>query len=694
MADRCRAAGGAPAVRAVRPLSGRLLAAAALFVGACQPQARRALVLDLTLSDPALIEGTARPWHDAGYTVEYRRFYPHLTTADLARYHTVLLLLGREPEAPSDGLTAGDLAILDAWVPGGGVAVLGYAGEGEGTLDRWVANRWLASQGAGIAIGDGPLEDTTVRSVPPRTQSWAEGRRLGDDPLGSVYDPFPMGRNHALEVRRSSEVLAVAGRRAFVRTPKAATPRGGAPIAAAARVGDGLVVVLSRHALGALGPENRPSTMPLLQLGALAATHDFLTALARWTRRPAEWAHVPPAEHPTPATLAGAPLPVEIQPPLAEPPPGVKAEPLAWPAKRDTTRASGVPGWIRQMGMRALWAPLLLPREEGPAPRSTAALDSLVGFLDQAGLNLLAGDADPETVADSLHHRWEERSAVRRAWSDAASLLQPTSVAWIPAAAFGDFRPPAGWADSSRGIRGEPLSAACALDSAFWDDRVVPAAVTLARLAAGLRQLVPALAFDLGPLPRGQFTGYSMGQEFCDAAWRQAIRRMGRHGPLDSLPVVERYRTLRDAGLLPAYYQALEALVAEHARGIRDRVLKERPGLYFAFRLRQAPGDWFSLGLLRGFSLPDRPLLVFTPEVMTRRLLAAYRARGLDAVHAVELPSALVRVRNLATLKPLVFGQNDGFWLSAGEGTAARGRLDAGRSTSDSVAQALRRLAR
>ena len=374
--------------------------------------------LDAQLSEAgfrALIEGTARPWHDAGYTVEYRRFYPHLTTADLARYHTVLLLLGREPEAPSDGLTAGDLAILDAWVPGGGVAVLGYAGEGEGTLDRWVANRWLASQGAGIAIGDGALEDTTVRSVPPRTQSWAEGRRLGDDPLGSVYDPFPMGRNHALEVRRSSEVLAVASRRAFVRTPKAATPRGGAPIAAAARVGDGLVVVISRHALGALGPENRPSTMPLLQLGALAATHDFLTALARWTRRPAEWAHVPPAEHATAATLAGAPLPVELQPPAGEPPPGVKTEPLARPAKRDTTRATGVPGWIRQMGMRALWAPLLLPREAGPAPRSTAALDSLVGFLDQAGLNLLAGDADPETVADSLHHRWEERSAVRRA---------------------------------------------------------------------------------------------------------------------------------------------------------------------------------------------------------------------------------------------------------------------------------------
>jgi len=150
---------------------------------------------------------------------------------------------------------------------------------------------------------------------------------------------------------------------------------------------------------------------------------------------------------------------------------------------------------------------------------------------------------------------------------------------------------------------------------------------------------------------------------------------------------VARYRTLREAGLLPSYYQALEDLVAERARSLRDRILKERPGLYFAFRLRQAPGDWFSLGLLRGFSLPDRPLLLFTPEVRPRPWLAAYRARGLNAVHAVELPPALVRGRNLGALKAVVFGQSDGFWLAGGE-------VGVSRATADSLAQTLRRLAR
>jgi len=675
---------------------GRLAALVPLVLAACQPQARRALVLDLTLSDPALLSGTAIPWHDAGYTVEYRRFYPHLTATDHARYRTLLLLFGREPEGPSDALTAGDLTLLGQWLSGGGVVVLGYTAAGEGTLDRWVANRWLASQGAGIAIGESLLGDTAQRTASPDAQAWAQARRVGGDPLGSVYDPFPLDRNHVLEVRRSSQVVAVATRRAFVRVARAVTPPGAAPIAAATRVGDGLVVVISRHALAALGPQAWPNTMPILQLDALGATRDFLTALARWTRRPAAWAHVPPADHRSlppspslPAALAGAPLAVEPQPPRSAAPAGVTVEPL--PTIPDTAHAIGVPDWIRRTGMRALWTPLLLRHErgEGDAPRSAAALDSLVSFLDQAGLNLLAGDADAETVADSLHHRWEERAAVRRAWSDAVNLLQPTSVAWIPAFDYSRSRVTVGPTDSSRGARGEALDTWCALDTAYWNSTVVPAHVVLAHLAGGLRQLVPAVAFDLARSARrgNQPTGYSMGQEFCDAAWRDVLARLARHSALDSIPAAARYRTLREAGLLPSYYQALEDLVTERARSLRDRILKERPGLYFAFRLRQAPGDWFSLGLLRGFSLPDRPLLLFTPEVRPRPWLAAYRARGLNAVHAVELPPALVRGRNVGALKAVVFGQSDGFWLAGGE-------VGVSRATADSLAQTLRRLAR
>ena len=475
-----------------------------LLCAACHPHAGEVLLLDLAMSDPALLEGTARPWHDAGFTVEYRRFYPHLTKADLSRYRVLLFLLGRGPEVPSDALTAGDLAMLNEWVRRGGVAVLGYAGDGEGSLDRWTANRWLESRAAAIAIDDRVLQDSAARVVLPRAQPWAVGLQVGSDPLGATYDPFPLDRNHALKVKRAEQVLAVESPDTAARLAKGAAHIPRAPIAAASRIGDGLVVVISRNALGTLGPQSRATTMPLLQSAALRGTDAFLTALARWTRRPAEWAHVPPSDHPVPLTLTGAPVPVELQPAPSEVPAGVPTVQLAQPLSQDATRASDLPSWIRQVGIRALWTPLLVSEQGHEIARSAASLDSLVGSLDATGLNLLAGDASPETVVDSLHHFWTDRAAVRRAWSDVVRQLQLTSVAWIPAFNYADYRPPAAWSDSSRGSRGEVVSMPCALDSLMWDGGIAPAFQALARLANQTRQLVPALAIDLTGARRGR----------------------------------------------------------------------------------------------------------------------------------------------------------------------------------------------
>jgi len=669
-------------VAALRSAGPPVRLTALLLLAACQPQARRLLLLDLALSEPALLNGTVQPWRDEGYAVEYRRFYPHLARADLERYRVLLFLLGREPEAPSDALTAGDLALLTEWVLRGGVVVLGYDADGEGYLDRWTANRWLEFAGTGISIGDRLLEDTTVRTptTTGRPQPWAEARTLGDEPLGSVFDPFPLDRNHVLATRDSSQLLAVTSRHAFVRAPRTPAARPRAGVVAAARIGHGLVVVISRHALGALGPQFRSTTAPVQQLDALDRTREFLGALARWIRRPAEWAHVPPAARGVPLSLAQAPVPVELASPVMTPPGGVDTIALPLVPDPKLARATNTPEWLRQQGMRVLWTPLFATRDGRRAVRSGASLDSLVVLLD-------AGGAGPEST-DSLHVRWEERDAVRRAWADAVKRLQPTSVAWIPLLDYGNARHAA--LDSSRGARGEALPAPCALDSILWAEGLPSAYGALGRLAAEQRTLVIALGLDVGG-PRS----YSMGQEFCDAAWRRGLAVLIRGGAAgggwDSLPYAARYPALRDAGLLPRYYRALEDEVAARATVLRDRVLKQRRDLYFAFRLAQPPADWFTLGLLRGFGLPDRPLLLFTPEVWTRDLLALYRARGFNLVHAVALVPPSLRARNWSGVKRLVFDESDGFWLAPEEpaGPAAGRRL-----AQDSLGRLLRRLVR
>lgn len=661
-----------------------------LLAAACQPRASRLLMLDLTLSEPALLNGTAQPWRDVGYAVEYRRFYPHLARADLERYAVVIFLLGREPEAPSDALTAGDLALLTEWMLRGGVVVLGYDADGEGYLDRWTANRWLEFEGAGIAIGDRLLEDTTARSLTAagRPQPWATSRKLGDEPLGSVFEPFPLDRNHVVATRDSSQLLAVTSRHAFVRASRVPAPRAGAGVVAATRIGDGLVVVISRHALGALGMQLRSTATAMLQLEPIAHTREFLTALARWTRRPAEWAHVPPAAHGVPLVLAQAPppTPVELVPPGAVPPRGVDTVSLPVAADPKLYRPTSAPEWLRQYGMRVLWQPLFATREGRRVPRSAASLDSLVALLDVGAFNLLAGDAAPESM-DSAHVRWYEFDAARRAWAEAVKRLQPTSVAWIPMLDYGNVRHAA--ADSSRGAHGEALPAPCALDSTLWADGLASAYGALGRLAADQRTLVIALGLDLGV---GR--GYSMGQEFCDAAWRRGVAGLSQGAVArawDTLPYPARYAALRDAGLLPRYYRALEDEVAARAAVLRDRVLKQRRDLYFAFRLAQPPADWFTLGLLRGFGLPDRPILLLTPELRGRELLALYRAGGLNLAHAAALAPAALRARDWSSVRRAVFMESDGFWLAPEEAPSVG---PGPRLSADSVGRLLRRLVR
>jgi len=71
--------------------------------------------------------------------------------------------------------------------------------------------------------------------------------------------------------------------------------------------------------------------------------------------------------------------------------------------------------------------------------------------------------------------------------------------------------------------------------------------------------------------------------------------------------------------------------------------------------------------LLRGFALPDRPLLLFTPEPWTRDVLALERARGLNIVHAVALAPPSLRARDWSGVRRLVFDESDGFWLTPEE---------------------------
>ena len=195
---------------------------------------------------------------------------------------------------------------------------------------------------------------------------------------------------------------------------------------------------------------------------------------------------------------------------------------------------------------------------------------------------------------------------------------------------------------------------------------------------------VAGVALDLG-VPQGGYAAVG----FCDATYREGLRGLGGDSAeterLATLPAEggARYGALLERGLLARYEAVLEGLVAERAAALRAEVRRLNPNVRFAFRSAQVPSDWFSLGLLRGFSDADAPVLLWTREPRMRDLLAHYRARGIFALSAVGLQPERVATNEWSSLRRVAFVEHDGFWLSWGEAPSP-----------DSLGRLIRRLAR
>ena len=217
-----------------------------------------------------------------------------------------------------------------------------------------------------------------------------------------------------------------------------------------------------------------------------------------------------------------------------------------------------------------------------------------------------------------------------------------------------------------------------------------PAYRALARLGGDKgADLVAGVALDLD-VAKG---GYGAAG-FCDATYREGVRALGGDSAetarLLALPAAggARYDALMERGLLGRYEEALMDLVAQRAATLRGELRRLNPELTFAFRSAQLPTDWFSLGLLRGFSGGETPVYLWTREPRVRDLLAHYRARGIFALSAVGLAPERVSTGDWPRLRRAAFVEHSGFWVPWGDAPGFR------TAQADSLGRLIRRLAR
>jgi hypothetical protein len=250
--------------------------------------------------------------------------------------------------------------------------------------------------------------------------------------------------------------------------------------------------------------------------------------------------------------------------------------------------------------------------------------------------------------------------------------LQATSIRWFPAVSLLAI-PSQGSDEVDR--HGALAPIACGLDSLYWRSALRPVYRTMTRLGGARPEVIAGVALDLD----SAMTLFS-GSGFCDADYRVGLAALGLdRGELErlaGLPPTVRYDTLLERGWLRAYFAGLEAAVGERAIALRGELRRLHPDLRFAFHASEPPADWFTLGLLRGFSSADAPVLLWLKEPRGRALLRRYRERGVFALSALGLDPdrATLAPAEWPRLRFAAFSEHAGFWLD-GAATDSLGRV-------------------
>jgi len=429
----------------------------------------------------------------------------------------------------------------------------------------------------------------------------------------------------------------------------------GAPVMAAMRVGDGLIVVASRHALASL--DASPVDQYLLR------TRTFLVALARWTLRPAEWAQVPPTRPRRVVDLAQAPRTLSAVRAPDAPPAGATTEPLAAPVDVDLP---ALPAWTRRQGFRVL-------RDDGPMrpgimPSARArVLDSLVEFVEAGALTALWTRAAATPLADTTRSQQWERDVLRNSWKQIGERLQTTSVRWLLSVDLQDTRLLRDTAELD--ARGDTVAPWAALDARLWDDALRPASRAVARMAAEQHDLVAGIVLELPSY--GMASGFSeptfrVGLDGVpgDSAWKAA---------LFTVPAPARFDSLLEHGRLAAFYATLERAVAQRAGLLRSDMRRIAPGRSFGIRVSRSTLDWFTQGLIQGLGDSAAAVWIFTDE-------SGNAPRRGAVIPIVRLAPAQVRAAAAGRL-----AADGGFWLDGLGGSGA---------APDSLARLVRRLSR
>ncbi|MDP7620248.1 MAG: hypothetical protein QF652_08410, partial [Dehalococcoidia bacterium] len=457
-----------------------------------------------------------------------------------------------------------------------------------------------------------------------------------------------------------------------------AQPRGEMAVLAMAPAGKGHVLVAGRYLLNATGIPLRISGEPLVHPERLEDTAAFLDDLAGYVVGVAAgtipFAAVNPMAQPVKGHAEWTDLELDDSVVADGLPSKVRVETFSIRARdidaydiQLANRYEEIPddrlyGWIRKDGVRASWGSTV---QWGGNETTQVEVEQVCKALEACDVNLFWDISNCQAVAGAGFSEGE-RTAVLERWEWTSAALDGSSVKWYPTLDYRFFRD-----EKTRcfGAQGQELEAPSPMDIEFWGRGWRDPLRAIAEFSLE-HPCIGGIAIDVELYAHPPAYNYYTGYGFEDACYNAVLERW--EGWVDAavlteaadVGLTERFDWLRTRGLLEGYFTVLSSEVERICREIRDEVWRVNPDLLFASYIFTTPCNWFDLGVYRGFSSPDRPVVLMTFNVRSGRMLEYLREKRVYAYHA---SSALLGMIEREAYEPVfsnALRYGHGYWMN------------------------------
>jgi len=635
----------------------------------------RALIMDYELYPPEFSNAVIRRVAATGLAVDFREYYPRLTSQDLTRYR--MIVLESSAGVIGSGIEPGpaEIAPLTRFVAGGGLLVLAVPQDPDAFHQLGSYNQILDALGSGIRLRPAIADDETGR-YPSVMFPQCYFRVCDTFAAKGVDRNLVLDRSTILETKPPALTLAKTSPTAFARAGLGravvkeipSTP-GGFPLVAMAKCGNGYVLVIPRFTLNIGGFNSRVGTGPLTSLAWLPSSERFVQNLVdemvKLASGESRWSG-PSGSVITDATAPGPGLPAAAPESLTITtiPPGGALERTHEhrDAYRDAYRATirrDLYGPYLEHGLRAAW---------GDIERDDAWLKTMADGFKAAGFNYIWGVGWPERFV-SREYGAPQRERLRRSWETFSRELDGSAVGWSIGVNFPGVGFDRGRYERCRGVKGQVIDILSPLDLRYWYEMMIPALEEVARF--GLKHpSVKGATIDFEMYGYDPFKVYPEAIGFEDVTFSAFLRASAGHlddatiGEAAVLIPSQRYAWLRDRGLLGFFFLQLENESEKLGRLIRRRIHAINPNFIFGGYQAALPYMWFYRGLMRGLCTPEMPMIWMSFQVLSAADVDRFWLSGCPIINATALMLGTFAIREYPDAMWAGRWFHDGYWIN------------------------------